>query len=197
MGGRGASSSNGKSIVMGGKFSTTVGNTKFLDPGIFQNMMVSKSEEGAIETFKEKFSNADHVYYMVVNKRGTVLQYNEGGKDYVSGRFRDINKKYYQADSGSTDIHNHPKIGRIQSALPSNADLYSFARTDSITKSVITAGKRNTVFVKTQNFDRQGFLNNIANIKGTFTPRSLEKFYRVNADRYGYKFSSHLDKKYD
>lgn len=196
MGGRGASSSNGKTISMSGvERSVFKDNTKYLDPGKFQNEMKSKSEEGAVKTFKEKYSNADHEFYMVVNKKGTVMQYNEGGKDYVSGRFRDIKFRHYQADKGSTDIHNHPKIGKVQSALPSNNDLYSFGRTSSISKSIITAGKRSTTFEKLSNFDQQGFLKNIASIKGTFTPRSLENFYRSNGSKYGYKFTSHLDKK--
>lgn len=192
MGGRGAGSGQ-KSFNTGGGGNAKT-KTKFMDPGNLQNEMKSKSQLGGIDTFIKKHGNEDHEFYAVINSKGTVMQYNEGEKSSVSGRYRDVKGKFYQADKGSVDIHNHPS----GVALPSTADLATWSRTNEITTSFIvgnkTKGMKNnhiTSMTKTNEFNAQkfeDFINKVSN--RTYKANQYAKILKENEQKYGYKIKS-------
>lgn len=192
MGGRGASSKTKHINTGGGSYDDA--KTKYMDPGKLQNEMREKSQTNAMQTFIDKHANENHEFYAVVNKKGTVMQYNEGGTNSVGARFRDNNNRYFQADKGSMDIHNHPN----GVALPSTADLMSWASTKEVTTSLII-GKRTkgmkgnhlTSITKNKNFNEQkfnSFINMISN--KDFVAKEYASLLSANASKYGYTFSS-------
>ena len=191
MGGRGAGS-GAKSFNTGG--GTGDGKTKYMDPGKLQNEMTSKSQIGGINTFIDKHANEDHEFYVVINSKGTVIQYNEGQKSSVNGRYRDANGRFYQADKGSIDIHNHPS----GIALPSTADLSTWSRTNEITTSFIVGNKTQgmkgnhiTRMNKTNNCDQRRFERLIKMVENkTYTATQYAKLLKTNEGKYGYKLKS-------
>lgn len=183
MGGRGASSGINRTLnLSSGGFGG--GNTKFLDPGKFQNEMKEKSQSGGIKTFIEKHGNENKEYYVAINRKGTVMQYNSGGEKSVGYRYRDNNKRYFQADKGSQDIHNHPSgIG-----LPSTADLSSFAKLNEITTShIIGKGGQYFKITKNNNFNPNGLVKAITNGQKTMTMKKLIDNIKSNQSKFGYK----------
>lgn len=183
MGGRGASSGLKRTINFYGGGGGG-GNTKYLDPGKFQNEMKSKSQQGGIKTFIEKHGNENREYYVAINKKGTVMQYNKGGEHSVNARYRDNKGKFFQADKGSHDIHNHPS----GLAVPSVADLSSFSQTKEITTShIIGKGGEYFKITKNKNFMSKGFVDTITNKQKTMTLDKFIKNIKKNQSKFGYK----------
>lgn len=184
MGGRGASSGIKRTIGLysGGTYGNS--HTKYLDPGKFQNQMTQKSQQAGIDTFIKQYGNENKEFYVAINKKGTVMQFNSGGVHSVGARFRDNNGKYFQADKGSQDIHNHPS----GLAIPSVADLTSFSKTKEISAShIIGKGGEYFKITKGNNFRSKGFVETITNNQKTMT---LEKFVlniKNNQSKFGYK----------
>ena len=192
MGGRGAGS--GSKIINTGGGGLSNPKTKYMDPGKLQQEMKQKSQYDGIKTFIDKHANENHEFIAVVNSKGTVMQYNEGEKTAVGARFRDNNNRYFQADMGSVDIHNHPS----GAALPSTADLQSWASTKEISTSYIigkkTKGMKSnhlTSMTKTASFNEQKFNSFIKMVQNkNFVASEYAQLLKSNSGKYGYKFNS-------
>lgn len=135
----------------------------------------NKTESNAISFFADKYRNADHEYGMLVDDRGFVHQYSEGGTSAV----------YIGSKKGTIAVHNHPSGGAF-----SKSDLVNTARTNR--SGIIAVGsKGDYTFRKGTHFKSAAFEKAVktAKIKGKDYDDAVRKWLTANQKKYGYKFN--------
>jgi len=174
MGGRGSGS--GATFGFGfGAPGGADGGGKNLWPAYANVRIKTKSVEGAMEEFRNRYKNADHEWAYVIDQQGYVHEYAEGGKHSVG-----VSKN----EKGLTILHNHPSGGAF-----SGTDLVTAA--EGKYKGVVASGsKYDYVFTKNSSFKGQAFASAVKNAKlsGSDYSEGVHKWLTKNQRKYGYKY---------
>lgn len=195
MGGRGASSNGNKHFKFAGGGGGDNKPSKQYPPAIANGRIKSKTVEGAMTEFRNRYKDADHEWAYVVDKQGYVYRYAEGGKSSVAPGFskdhrsRDRREREEFRDNHSraelTILHNHPG-----GSAYSKQDLRVTAR-DTRIKSIVASGKDyDYVFVKGTQFKGNAFnkmLDN-ATLTGKDYNEAVHNWLTKNQKKYHYKY---------
>lgn len=150
--------------------------TKDLFPAYANVRIKSKTLEGAMEEFHERFKNADHEWAYEVDPQGYVHQYKEGNTSSVS-----ISGK----NKGNMILHNHPSGGAF-----SDSDLISASLGNE--KGIVASGKNGDyIFQKNGgHFKATDFVKAVksAKLKGTSYDDAVDKWLTANQKKYGYRY---------
>lgn len=136
----------------------------------------SKTLEGAMEEFHERFANADREWAYEVDEQGYVHQYKKGNATSV-------------AISGTSKnnmiLHNHPSGGAF-----SDSDLISTSLGNQ--KGIVASGKNGDyIFQKNGgHFKATEFIKAVktAKMKGKSYDDAVDKWLKANQKKYGYKY---------
>lgn len=150
--------------------------TKDLFPAYANVRIKSKTLEGAMNEFHERFANADHEWAYEVDRQGYVHQYKEGNKSSVaiSGKNKD-----------NMILHNHPNGGAF-----SDGDLISVSLGNE--RGIVASGKNGDyIFQKNGgHFKAAEFVKAVKNAKmqGTSYDDAVNKWLTANQKKYGYRY---------
>lgn len=156
--------------------------TKDLFPAYANVRIKSKTLEGAMEEFHERFKNADHEWAYEVDQQGYVHQYKEGNKHSVaiSGRNKD-----------NMILHNHPSGGAF-----SDGDLINVSLGNE--RGIVASGKKGDyIFQKNGgHFKATEFVKAVKTVKmkGKDYDDAVDKWLKANQKKYGYKYEFKKDK---
>ena len=195
MGGRGASANGNRHFKFVGEGNSGADFSKQLLPALANNRIKAKTVEGAMQEFRERYKNADHEWAYVIDQKGYVYRYAEGGKHSVtpglSRDHRSIERRSREElkDDHSraelTILHNHPSGSAF-----SKQDLKVTASNQRI-KGVVASGKNyDYVFVKGTQFKGNAFekmLNN-ATLTGKDYSDAVDNWLKKNQSKYHYKY---------
>lgn len=157
--------------------------TKDLFPAYANVRIKSKTLEGAMEEFHERFKNADKEWAYEIDPQGYVHQYKEGNTTSVSISGRNKNNMI---------LHNHPSGGAF-----SDSDLISASLGNE--KGIVASGKNGDyIFQKNGgHFKAADFVKAVksAKLKGTSYDDAVDKWLTANQKKYGYRYEFKKAKK--
>lgn len=150
--------------------------TKDLFPAYANVRIKSKTLEGAMQEFHERFKNANKEWAYEVDPQGYVHQYKEGNKSSVSisGKNKD-----------NMILHNHPSGGAF-----SDSDLISASLGNE--KGIVASG-RNGDYIFQKNgghFKAADFVKAVkrAKLVGKSYDDAVDKWLKANQKKYGYRY---------
>ena len=156
--------------------------TKDLFPAYANVRIKSKTLEGAMQEFHDRFKNEDHEWAYEVDQQGYVHQYKEGNKHSVaiSGRNKD-----------NMILHNHPSGGAF-----SDGDLINVSLGNE--RGIVASGKNGDyIFQKNGgHFKAKEFVKAVKTVKmkGTSYDDAVDKWLTANQKKYGYKYEFKKEK---
>lgn len=157
--------------------------TKDLFPAYANVRIKSKTLEGAMEEFHNRFGNADHEWAYEVDPQGYVHQYKEGNTSSVSISGKNKNNMI---------LHNHPGGGAF-----SDSDLISTSLGNE--RGIVASGsKGDYIFQKNGgHFKATEFVKAVktAKLKGTSYDDAVNKWLKANQQKYGYRYEFKKAKK--
>lgn len=157
--------------------------TKDLFPAYANVRIKSKTLEGAMEEFHNRFANADKEWAYEIDSQGYVHQYKEGNKSSVSisGRNKD-----------NMILHNHPSGGAF-----SDSDLISASLGNE--RGIVASGKNGDyIFQKNGgHFKAAEFVKAVktAKMQGKSYDDAVDKWLKANQKKYGYRYEFKKAKK--
>lgn len=157
--------------------------TKDLFPAYANVRIKSKTLEGAMEEFHNRFANADKEWAYEIDQQGYVHQYKEGNASSVSisGRNKD-----------NMILHNHPSGGAF-----SDSDLISASLGNE--KGIVASGKNGDyIFQKNGgHFKAAEFVKAVkrAKLVGKNYDDAVDKWLKANQKKYGYRYEFKKAKK--
>lgn len=150
--------------------------TQDLFPAYANVRIKSKTLEGAMEEFHNRFANADKEWAYEIDPQGYVHQYKEGNRSSVSisGRNKD-----------NMILHNHPSGGAF-----SDSDLISTSLGNE--KGIVASG-RNGDYIFQKNgghFKASAFVKAVkrAKLVGKNYDDAVDKWLKANQKKYGYRY---------
>lgn len=150
--------------------------TKDLFPAYANTRIKSKSLEGAMQEFHERFKNEDHEWAYEVDEQGYVHQYKEGNATSVSISGRNKNNMI---------LHNHPSGGAF-----SDSDLISVSLGNE--KGIVASGKNGDYIFQKKggHFKGAEFVKAVkrAKMSGTSYDDAVDKWLTANQKKYGYTY---------
>ena len=162
------------------KFNHASGNdkdrTKDLFPAYANVRIKSKTLEGAMQEFHERFKNANKEWAYEVDQQGYVHQYKEGNASSVSIAGRNKNNMI---------LHNHPSGGAF-----SDSDLISASLGNE--RGIVASGKNGDyIFQKNGgHFKAAEFVKAVkrAKLVGKSYDDAVDKWLKANQKKYGYRY---------
>lgn len=150
--------------------------TKDLFPAYANVRIKSKTLEGAMEEFHNRFENEDHEWAYEVDEQGYVHQYKEGNRSSVAISGRNKNNMI---------LHNHPSGGAF-----SDSDLISASLGNE--RGIVASGKNGDyIFQKNGgHFKATEFVKAVktAKMQGKDYDDAVNKWLKANQKKYGYKY---------
>lgn len=150
--------------------------TEVLFPAYANVRIKSKTLEGAMDEFHERFANANREWAYEVDEQGYVHQYIKGNKTSVA--ISGTNKN-------NMILHNHPNGGAF-----SDSDLISVSLGNE--KGIVASGKKGDyIFQKNGgHFKAAEFIKAVktAKMKGKDYDDAADKWLTANQKKYGYKY---------
>ena len=176
-GGRGASAGGKMQIFsFGHARDNGKDKTESLLPAYANVRIKSKTFEGALKEFSDKYGNAKKEWAYEVDSQGYVHQYKSGNRTSVS--IGGTNKDHMI-------LHNHPSGSAF-----SDSDLLSAALDNS--KGVVASGKYGSYIFQKKggHFKANAFTKAVktAKMKGRTYDEAVDKWLKANAKKYGYQY---------
>lgn len=152
------------------------GQQKDILPAYANVRIKSKTLEGAMQEFRERFKDSDHEWAYEVDPQGYVHQYKEGGATSVA--ISGTNKN-------NMILHNHPSGGAF-----SDSDLISASMGNE--RGIVASGKNGDyIFQKNGgHFKAAEFVKAVkrAKMKGKDYDDAVDKWLTANQKKYGYTY---------
>lgn len=175
-GGRGASGSVGEYKFGHANRGNSKDNTHDIHPAYMNTANKTRSVDGAIRAFGDRYRNADHEYGASVDDLGYTHKLVDGNKTNVG---------IWAKGKGHMVLHNHPSGGNF-----SDSDLISTSR-DKKARGIVALGKKGDfIFTKGAHFNATAFEKAVkrARMKGKSYDDAVGNWLKANQKKYGYSY---------